>query len=601
MSRSAIAFENAGKRFLLHASPRDRLLDALGLSGLLGINPREFWALRGVDLAIGRGERVGFVGRNGAGKSTLLKLATGNAEPSEGTVRADGRVHALLELGTGFHPDFTGRENIRAALAIEGIPAREIPGLEREIEEFAELDEFLDRPARTYSSGMLARLAFAAATAARPDIVVIDEIFGAGDVYFAGKCVERLRAMTVDRGATVLFVSHDFSAVMNLCDRAVWIDRGRVAADGPPLEVVRAYSAAAREEEERRRDARDRRLPKRTAAALRGEGAAGRPLLFRLVAAPRQGDVTPGGRIRELSLRSGGDILARLPAGAPGDNAPGAAERILDDPGFMDWGAAGRDAQGFHRPVRPGSGRFSHAPFLLTLPAAAPRDARLHVRGDGLAGLAAELYDESRKEYLTLGLPADGECSFPLPPAAFAEAEGTRAKRATEGAAATPKGAPENPSREPHDEYGTGGARITAVRLFAAGRESPAALFTGESFEIELSFEAEAPLPDPVFAFCVYLPTGQCASQWLVSAAETGRGRVSRGTVAFSGERLLLGRGAYVASAAIFKSRPVGGAEPEAWHVLDRAIRFRVDDRLPLDPVDYGICRQPVRTEFRGE
>ena len=211
---------------------------------------REFWAVCNLHLQIRRGERIGIIGRNGAGKSTLLKLICGNLVPSEGSVPVvAGRIQALMELGTGFHPEFTGRQNIHAALAYQGLPSHEIREKEAAIVDFAELEGFIDQPLKTYSAGMYTRLAFSTATAVEPDILMIDEVLGAGDAYFAGKCFERMRQIAIDSGATVLFVSHDLASVQKLCDRVVWLERGCVRLDGEPLDVSKAYYKTVQQEE----------------------------------------------------------------------------------------------------------------------------------------------------------------------------------------------------------------------------------------------------------------------------------------------------------------------------------------------------------------
>ena len=262
----AIRVEGLGKRYLLWERPADKILSALGLDRLVfwrSIRSREFWALRGLDLTIARGERRGIVGHNGAGKSTLLKIVTGNLSPTEGTVTTNGQVQALMELGTAFHPELSGRENVRVSLSYHGLSAARVRELEEEIADFAELDEFIDQPIKTYSAGMYARLAFSTATAVQPEIIVIDEILGAGDAYFAGKCLERMRRMTEEAGATVLFVSHDLESVQRLCTRAIWIERGRLIADGAPLSIVKRYAEQVRERQEERIRSRERRVQDR--------------------------------------------------------------------------------------------------------------------------------------------------------------------------------------------------------------------------------------------------------------------------------------------------------------------------------------------------
>ena len=207
---------------------------------------REFWALRDVGLEIRRGETVGIVGRNGSGKSTLLQLICGTLRPSAGTLAVRGRVAALLELGAGFNPDFTGRENVYLSASILGLSEAAIEARFAAIEAFAGIGEFIDRPVRQYSSGMYARLAFAVCAHVDADILVIDEILAVGDAPFQQKCMRYLHAFRA-RG-TLLFVSHDEAAVLGLCERAVWLDRGAMRACGPAKEVCRLYRAAQAEE-----------------------------------------------------------------------------------------------------------------------------------------------------------------------------------------------------------------------------------------------------------------------------------------------------------------------------------------------------------------
>lgn len=255
MSELAVSLTNLSKMYRLYRRPADRVLDVLGLNRWLFWRRNyydEFWAIRNLDLQISRGERIGIIGRNGAGKSTLLKLICGNLAPTEGSVQVGGSIQALMELGTGFHPEFTGRQNIHASLAYQGLPSHRIREKEAEIVDFAELEGFIDHPLKTYSTGMYTRLAFSTATAIDPDILIVDEVLGAGDAYFAGKCFERMRRITVDSGATVLFVSHDLASVQKLCDRVVWLDRGGVRMDGEPLDVSKAYYKTVQQEEAQR-------------------------------------------------------------------------------------------------------------------------------------------------------------------------------------------------------------------------------------------------------------------------------------------------------------------------------------------------------------
>lgn len=253
--RIAVACAGVAKHYALYPSRAQETLDALGLLRFCPWLPAAplFPALRGVDCTIRTGERVAIIGRNGAGKSTLLKLISGNFRPSSGILTVNGRVSALLDLGLGVHEDLTGEQNIRSALAYNGLTRAHLQEAVADITGFCELGEFLRQPVRHYSSGMRARLYFALATALDPDILIIDEVLGAGDAYFAQKCAARIERLT-GSGCTMLLVSHNLGQVAMLCDRAIWLEAGTIQADGPALEVISRYKEfTARLEEERRR------------------------------------------------------------------------------------------------------------------------------------------------------------------------------------------------------------------------------------------------------------------------------------------------------------------------------------------------------------
>jgi lipopolysaccharide transport system ATP-binding protein len=254
MSDAVVRFENVGKMYKIFSSKWDNLMDALGFDRRIareGERFSEFWALRGIDLELRRGERVGIIGRNGAGKSTLLKLVTGNMAPSEGHVEINGQVQALLDIGGGLHPEFTGRENAEASLSFLGLGRREIATAIEDIADFTELGRFLDQPFKTYSLGMQARLSLGIATTIEPEILIIDEILGAGDAYFFAKSTRRMEQL-LGSGASVLLVSHALNQVARFCDRTIWIDRGRIVMEGRTIEVVKAYEKFTSELETRR-------------------------------------------------------------------------------------------------------------------------------------------------------------------------------------------------------------------------------------------------------------------------------------------------------------------------------------------------------------
>jgi lipopolysaccharide transport system ATP-binding protein len=214
-----------------------------------GMRPRqESWVLRNVSFRVGPGEVVGIVGQNGAGKSTLLKMIVGTTQPTEGTVSVTGRVGAILELGMGFNPEATGRQNAAHAAGLMGLSQAQIAAAMPEIEDFAELGDYFDAQLRTYSSGMQMRLAFSVSTAIKPDLLIIDEALSVGDIYFQHKSFDRIRRFKAE-GVSILFVTHGMGDVRTLCDRAVLLDKGRMVRDGQPDEVLDYYNALIAERE----------------------------------------------------------------------------------------------------------------------------------------------------------------------------------------------------------------------------------------------------------------------------------------------------------------------------------------------------------------
>src|SRR3954469_16768979 len=368
MNDVVIRAKDLKKVYQLYARPEYRLLDMLGLLR----NRRERVSLHpavdGVDLEVRRGEKVGIIGRNGAGKSTLLKLITRVIEPTSGTIDVAGDTHALLQIGTGFHPDFTGRQNALSHLASYGIRGKEAEERLRDIIDFSEIEAYIDQPVKTYSTGMGVRLMFATSTAIVPEVLILDEVLSVGDAYFAHKSFERIREMTDTHGSTLLIVSHDISRTMMLCNRLVWIDGGRVRMDGKPAEVANRYALSIREQEEQR--LRQRRIE-----------AAGRELAGAPDGATPNGAAKPSriafGQVRR---KGGMPVMADLPIvsiGAthdggeafhvstdPEGESRGAA--LLLEPGEANWTEGerieGRTVRGF---AKYGS-IFHRAAFLIT-------------------------------------------------------------------------------------------------------------------------------------------------------------------------------------------------------------------------------------------
>ena len=242
---SLLCVNNIGKAFRTYHSEWQRFGRWFGLQ----LKPaEESWVLRHISFDIQPGEAIGIVGQNGAGKSTLLKIITGTLQPSEGQIQVNGRISAILELGMGFNPELTGRQNVRHAAGLMGFSSDQIDAAMPDIEAFAEIGEYFDDTVRTYSSGMQMRVAFAVATAWRPEILIVDEALSVGDAYFQHKSFARIREFR-EHGTTLLIVSHDRSAIQSLCDRTILLEKGAVIKDGAPEEVFDFYNALIAEKE----------------------------------------------------------------------------------------------------------------------------------------------------------------------------------------------------------------------------------------------------------------------------------------------------------------------------------------------------------------
>jgi len=244
----AIKVEALGKRFEIYDRPGDRLKQFLlpRIRSLFGMKPkqyfREFWALKDISFEVRKGDTVGIIGRNGSGKSTLLQIICGTLTPTNGMVRTSGRIAALLELGSGFNPEFTGRENVYLNASVLGLSKEETDDRFDDIVRFADIGDFIDQPTKTYSSGMMVRLAFAVIAHVDADILVIDEALAVGDAFFTQKCMRFLR--TFMKTGSILFVSHDTATIRSFCNGALWIERGKTHQSGTPKDVCESYLEA---------------------------------------------------------------------------------------------------------------------------------------------------------------------------------------------------------------------------------------------------------------------------------------------------------------------------------------------------------------------
>ena len=293
MSDVVISAKDLKKVYRLYAKPSYRFRDIFGLLKRTAGAFTEHAALDGVSVDIRRGEKVAVIGRNGAGKSTFLKLITSVIQPTSGSLDVKAKVHALLQIGTGFHPDFTGRENVYAYFAQLGIAGAAADRRCADVIDFAELEEYIDQPVKTYSTGMAVRLMFSTSTAITPDLLVFDEVLGVGDAYFAHKSYGRIRELCDREGTTLLLVTHDIYSAVSICERVIWIDRGRVLMDDNGPTVVKAYEDSVRQQEENRLRVRKQQRLEEIAKVGNSRDPRGERVLLEVYAHENQPQASP--------------------------------------------------------------------------------------------------------------------------------------------------------------------------------------------------------------------------------------------------------------------------------------------------------------------
>lgn len=326
MSRIVLAANGLGKAF---TSYRSNLLRFANWFGVPTRPSKEYWAVRDIGFQLKAGEALALIGQNGAGKSTLLKLITGTLRATEGGIAVNGRISAILELGLGFNPEFTGRQNVFQAGGLMGFSQQEIAAFLPDLEDFAELGEFFDQPLRVYSSGMQARLAFSLATAMRPEILIVDEVLSVGDSYFQHKSFDRIRQFK-EAGTAILFVSHSMGDVRALCDRVLLLDKGRVLKDGQPDEVADYYNAMIAEKENAKLTVEQRRTQSGWVYTRSGTFEVRTESISLLDAESREPVAT---------ARLGQDLLLRLTARAESDIPQLVLGYMLRDrTGHIIWG-----------------------------------------------------------------------------------------------------------------------------------------------------------------------------------------------------------------------------------------------------------------------
>lgn len=580
MSDTVISLAGVTKSFRRFHHPGWRAVSALGMP-VASKHYDVFTALDDIGFEIKRGEKVALIGRNGAGKSTLLRIISGQMRPDKGSIIVNGSVQALMELGTGFHSDFTGVENIRSALSLQGMSAKRMNACIDEIIDFTELESFIDRPVREYSAGMYARLAFAVATSVNPEVLIVDEILGAGDAYFVGKSIQRMRRLT-DNGATVLFVSHDMSSVQMLCDRAIWIEHGRLRKDDGILAVSKSYLTSVREDEEKRLRSKTMSLTREQVASFIGPDD---NTLFRLVTQDSEGPSDP---FKLHSVRFGYDDV-QLGELAPGKHViPNG--KIIIDPEFMNWGKEDNTSSTAFLPFGQYGGRYGHAPWQVRWPMGSGSNKWIVI--DYTASLTDEVrleyYSEKKSSYDILGsIPANGNSG-----SLTVELDLNFASSEVDSDSSLVSLAKE-------DRYGTGEVKINGFAFFDAQHTRRHTLISGAPAYAVMSYECEGEVFDPVAVVAIYRPDGTCATQLISTISGASFGKLpASGRIRVDCEPLYLGPGDYIISVALFRELNLtSNIEPAALDLHDRCYALKV---LPPEGVGVtlGIVNQPAQWDI---
>ncbi|MDF1677627.1 MAG: ABC transporter ATP-binding protein [Legionellaceae bacterium] len=585
MCKPIIQLDNVSKLYRTYQSPRHRMLDAIGFP-LRKLSYDEFWAFRDLNLTIYPGERLGLIGRNGAGKSTLLKLIAGIIKPSSGTIKVAGKIQALMELGTGFHPELTGRKNVFSAFAYQGVVGKRANQLFEEVLEFSELEDFIDKPVKIYSSGMYARLAFAASTAIRPDILIIDEILGAGDAYFAGKSAKRMKDLTSE-GTTVLFVSHDVAAVQMVCNRAIWIERGQIISDDNPIEVGKQYAASIRKQEELRLRAVNLKMSRGDAKTLLTDDEIEKPLIMRFVTASGEHPELPV-RFYEVRLKHKEEVVHRLLVGGALDDDRTQQIHLLTAQSDTDWGLPKTDSnQRTYREFSDYKGRYQHAPLNLKIPVGLGELEEFsvdvcHAGNPAKEDVLCQVFNG--KSYETIGSIARKT--------AGKSALTTQTFRLDALDAAVKLAPDATPKKDEAFTYGDKRASIEGVDFLDASGTSQRVFVFGEVLRVKIDWMAKEALEAMAFVVTFYGMDGRCVTQVISDFVSTTKHGYS-GTTQARFEPLMVGAGEYIISVGIYDKKTEKNTIDEPLCVRTRQYRIKVIP--PHDcQMERGLVVHPI-------
>jgi homopolymeric O-antigen transport system ATP-binding protein len=553
------------KVYRLYSRPSYRFRDIFGLLGHRPGAYTEHAALDGITVDIRCGEKVAIIGRNGAGKSTFLKLVTNVIQPTSGRLDVRGDVHALLQIGTGFHPDFTGRENVYAYFAQLGVTGPAADQRCAEVIEFAELEEYIDQPMKTYSTGMAVRLMFSASTAITPDLLVLDEVLGVGDAYFAHKSYERIRGLCASQGTTLLLVTHDVYTAAKVCDRMIWLDHGRVLVDGAPDLVISAYEDSIRRQEERRL-----RLKRLAGATCATRPASSQPMIVELRS--RQNRALPSPVfISRVSLAIEGTVIDSLPIGVP---ATGTAQLIREGTSWgdaMEW--QGRRVQAwnnfgsvFHKVA----GLFEVS-GLMHAEHVSPFSVEVECWSDAACDVALQAFVGGREFHLGEFTTAPGTWQV-IAASSVNEPRLTEAERSRRLA------------------LGSGRIVIVDVRCIDEAGRVKAVFAHGEPFMLAVDYQINEPaFNDEVQVLASFHRDGvHDTCRVLCHGIGLDAGRGARGTIQMRLPRMCLGAGKYTISLGITE-RGYFDREQVLFYSINPGMYDCLARGLEIEVVDGGI------------
>ena len=553
-----IEIENLTKIYRQYSSTWQKILEQFNINSK---EAKEFCVLRDLNLKVRDGERLGIIGRNGAGKSTLLKMISGLLQPTAGVIKIHGTVNALFDTSTGFHPEFTGRQNVISNLGFRGIAGKQALRILDDVIEFSELYDFIDQPFKTYSSGMQSRLTFSVATIIKPDILIIDEILGAGDAYFATKCLDRMTQLT-STGATVLFVSHSLGAVLQLCDRVIWIDRGQILADGAPMEVVTEYQKSVDAYERLRLIAKNNRLHVKLTPAVLG-GTHGKYMICKINVPASQGTAF----VHKITLMNNGQEEQQLAVGGALDMSAEYGMFLTDTPNT--WSKPTTFLGKACRSVCPSA---TPACFFTLFPyvTAATDNYSLTVSITGKAPCPVQistLDSQGQETVLYKDEVSDSwsELTIAIPSSVYEDAE--IALPQGTGTAHTPQAPAADTTEEISDanlpdtlaaleEDDEGPVYLSSFELLC--NDSPSTVFkAGDKFEGVLRYICLEDMPMPIFAITISRADGIRMRQAISSQKTDGLPEPTlhkgSGEISFKIDPLLFGPGNYYMTVAAFR------------------------------------------------